>query len=252
MAFSLKGKVALVTGARQGIGEGIALELGRAGANVMLVDLDAKKCAPVVAKLLKLGVKADAISADVSDHEAALTAIAATVKSFKKLDILVNNAGIYPYKPVLEMTEEDWDKVLDVNLKGVFNFSQAAARQMASQGKGGRIVNVSSIASIVGFSGLTHYCASKGGVNGFTRALALELAQKNVTVNAVLPGAIDTPGATGLLKDPKTREVFLQMIPAHRFGLPKDIAAAVLYLASDEASYVTGQTITVDGGWTSQ
>ncbi|MBN2884320.1 SDR family oxidoreductase, partial [Patescibacteria group bacterium] len=162
------------------------------------------------------------------------------------IDILVNNAGIFPFKPFLDMTEADWDKVMDVNLKGTFLCSQAVAKQMKT---GGKIVSISSIAAYVGFSGLTHYCASKGGIVAMTRALALELADKKINVNSVAPGAIETPGAsTGMT--PELKKQTEAMIPWGRMGLPEDIANAVAFLVSDQADYITGQTLIVDGGYT--
>ena len=158
--------------------------------------------------------------------------------------MLVNNAGIYPFKPFQDMQLDDWDKVMNVNLRSVFLTSQAASKVMS---EGGRIINISSIASVIGFQGLVHYCASKSGVNGFTRALALELAPKNITVNAVLPGAIETPGAQ-MPED--TKQQTIANIPLQRIGNPDDIANMVSFLASDKSSYITGQTFIVDGGWT--
>ncbi|MDP3052426.1 MAG: SDR family NAD(P)-dependent oxidoreductase, partial [bacterium] len=166
------------------------------------------------------------------------------VEKFGKLDILVNNAGIFPFTPFLKMTEADWDKVLNVNLKSVFMCSQAAAEIMKD---GGKIISISSIAAFVGFEGLTHYCASKGGVSAFTRALALELASKKINVNAIAPGAIDTPGAAS---NDEAKKQTIVVIPWQRMGLPEDIANAVVFLASDRADYITGQTIVVDGGYT--
>ncbi|MBU1202482.1 SDR family oxidoreductase [Patescibacteria group bacterium] len=244
--INLQNKTAIVTGAKQGIGKGIALMLAKAGANVVVADLDIKECQNVCDEITKLGVKSLAIECDVSKKADIDNMISSTAKEFGGLDILVNNAGIYPFISSDKMTEADWDKVIDINLKGTFLCSQAAAAVMA---EGGRIIDISSIASVVGFAGLVHYCASKGGVNAMVRALALELASKKITVNAVLPGAIQTPGATGAMDD-KVLQQTISAIPMARMGQPEDIAGAVLYLASDLASYVTGQTIVVDGGWT--
>ncbi|MDP2860814.1 MAG: SDR family NAD(P)-dependent oxidoreductase, partial [bacterium] len=155
-------------------------------------------------------------------------------------------AGIFPFKPFLELSESDWDKVIDINLKSVFLCSQAAAKVMK---EGSKIVSISSIASLVGFENLTHYCASKGGINGLVRALALELAPKKINVNAIAPGLIDTPGVDAGLND-EAKKQMLTMIPWNRMGLPEDIANAVVFLASPQSDYITGQVIVVDGGWT--
>jgi NAD(P)-dependent dehydrogenase (short-subunit alcohol dehydrogenase family) len=246
--MSLKGKVAIVTGSRRGIGYGIALALAKEGCNVVVSDIDQKDCENVVKDVEKKGVKGLAVRCDVSSKLEVGDLIAKTMKKFGRLDILVNNAGIFPFVPFLDMTEDNWDKVLDVNLKGVFLCSQAAAKVMKP---GSKIVSVSSIASFVGFQGLTHYCASKGGINGMTRALALELAPKKINVNAVAPGAIDTPGAGQTLNE-EVKKQTITAIPWKRMGLPEDIANAVVFLASGQSEYITGQIIIVDGGWTIQ
>lgn len=241
----LKDKVAIVTGAGRGIGRGIALMLAREGAKVVVSDLNHEDCLSVVAELEEQGAQALAVQCDVSQKEAVDKLMAEATAKFGTLDILVNNAGIYPFIPFLEMSESEWDKVIAVNLKSIFLAAQAAAKIMPA---GGKIVNISSIAAFVGFSGLTHYCASKGGMNGMTRALALELAEKKINVNNVAPGAIETPGATGAM----TEEAKKQMnsnIPWGRMGQPEDIAAAVAFLASAGADYITGQTLVVDGGY---
>jgi len=164
--------------------------------------------------------------------------------------VLVNNAGIYPFDKFTEITEEQWDRVIDVNLKGAFLCSQEAAKIMIKQGSGGRIVSISSIASIIGYEGLVHYCASKGGINGLTRALALELAPHKIRVNVVLPGPIRTPGVGAL--DEKATAGIVSTIPLGRIGEPIDIANAVLFLASDKSDFITGQTLVVDGGTTAR
>jgi 3-oxoacyl-[acyl-carrier protein] reductase len=244
-SMSLKNKVAIVTGAKQGIGMGIAIALAKEGVNVVISDLEQAGCDKAADEIKKLGVKTLAVACDVSKKKEVDNLIAQTVKEFGQLDILVNNAGIFPFKAFTDLTEKDWDKVLDVNLKSVFLCSQAAVKVMKA---GAKIVNISSVASVIGFEGLTHYCASKGGVNSFIRALALELAPKKINVNAVAPGAIDTPGASGGSDEQKKQTI--AMIPCARFGQPEDIANAVVFLASEKADYITGQTIVVDGGWT--
>ena len=240
----LEGKVAIVTGAGHGIGRGIALALSKEKCSVVVSDMDEQSCEDVVEEIKKLDADAIAVKCDVSKKNEVDDLIDKTIQKFGKLDILANNAGIYPFKPFMDLTEGDWDKVIDVNLKSTFLCSQAAAKVMKD---GARIIDISSIASIVGFSGLTHYCASKGGINGFIRALALELAPRKITVNAVAPGAIKTPGATSTEEQEKQT---VAMIPMARMGEPEDIANAVVFLVSDKSSYITGQVLVVDGGWT--
>lgn len=240
----LKNKVAIVTGAGQGIGKGITLRLAEENCSIVVSDLIEENAQKVAEEINQTGKKAIAVKCDVSKKEEVDSMIEKAVTEFGKLDILVNNAGIYPYKPFEQMTEEDWDKVININLKSVFLTSQASVKVMK---EGAKIVNISSIASIIGFPTLSHYCASKGGVNGFVRALALELASKKINVNAVAPGAINTPGAASSEEQKKQT---IAGIPLQRKGEPEDIANTVLFLASDEASYITGQVIVVDGGWT--
>ena len=240
-------KIAIVTGAAKGIGYGIALDLAKNGASVVLADFDQttnENSAQEIAE--KTGAKTLAVVCDVSKKEDIDNLIKTTMEKFGAVDILVNNAGVYPYKSFLEMAEVDWDKVIDINLKSVFLASQAAAKVMKD---GSKIVQISSIASLVGFEGLTHYCASKGGINGMIRAMALELASRKINVNAVAPGAIETPGAGGAQTGDALKQT-LSVIPWNRMGQPADIAHAVTFLASPTADYITGQVIVVDGGWT--
>jgi len=242
----LRNKVAVVTGAGRGIGRGIAHALAGAQCDVVVSDLNADDANKVAEELAEKGIKSLAVKCDVSKRSEVANLFEKTKTEFGRLDILVNNAGIFPFVAFDKMTEEDWDKVLNVNLKSIFLCSQEALKLLP---EGGRIVNISSIASKVGFAGLVHYCASKGGVNAMIRALALEVAPRKITVNAVAPGAIETPGAsTGMTEESKKQTT--SMIPMARFGQPEDIASAVVFLASDESSYITGQTIVVDGGWT--
>ena len=249
--MTLENKVAIVTGAGRGIGQGIALALASEKCQVVVSDINQNDCKKVAKELEKFGVKTLAIKCDVSKKSEVAQLFTKTKKEFGRLDILVNNAGIFPFVSFAKMKESDWDKVIDVNLKSIFLCSQEAVKIMS---EAGRIINISSIASFVGFEGLVHYCASKGGVNGFTRALALELAPKKITVNAVAPGAIDTPGASQpdqpRTAAEETRKQTVAMIPLARMGQPEDIANAVVFLAGEKSSYITGQTIIVDGGWT--
>jgi NAD(P)-dependent dehydrogenase (short-subunit alcohol dehydrogenase family) len=248
---NLEDRVALVTGARRGIGQGIALALAQAGAKVVVTDVDQTDCQKVVDQIRESGQTGLALKVDVSKKSEVEEAVQKTIKEFNKIDILVNNAGIAQFKPFLELTEEEWDRTLDINLKGMFLCCQAVAREMAKN-KYGRIINIASIASGqvgVGFLNIAHYCASKGGVTALTEALALELAPLGINVNAIGPGVIETPMTKDLLSDPKSKEGLMARIPKKRLGQPKDIASAAVFLASAEADYVTGVTLFVDGGW---
>ncbi|MBW2981548.1 SDR family oxidoreductase [Candidatus Woesearchaeota archaeon] len=245
----LKGKTAIVTGSRRGIGRGIVDAFAKEGANVVVSDISLEDCKKVVKEIeKKYKIKGLAVKCDVSDKSDVDSLIKQTIKKFSKLDILVNNAGIFPFVQFDKMKESDWDKVLNINLKSIFLCSQAAAKVMKP---GSKIVSISSIASFIGFPGLAHYCASKGGINGITRALALELAPKKININAVAPGAIDTPGASQSSTE-ESRKQTIAAIPLKRMGTPEDIANAVVFLASNKADYITGQILVVDGGWISQ
>lgn len=242
----LKDKVAIITGARRGIGYGIALAFAKEGCQVVVSDLDLKDCEKVVKEIELLGGQGLAIQCDVANKKEVEHLVNETMKKFGRLDILVNNAGIFPFTPFLQLRENDWQKVLDVNLKGAFLCAQAAAQVMKS---GSKIINISSIAAFIGFEGLTHYCASKSGMNGMTRAMALELASKKINVNAIAPGAIDTPGVRAISNDEVVKQT-VASIPWRRMGTVEDIAQFAVFLASDKADYITGQTIIVDGGLT--
>ncbi len=247
----LRGKVAIITGAKQGMGKTHALLLAKAGAKVVVSDISKEECQLVVDEIKKQKGEAIAVKCDISNKADVDNMIKETLEKFKKIDILVNNAGIFPFKPFLELSEKDFMKVIDINLKGYFLCSQAAAKEMAKQ-KSGAIVNISSIAMGqvgMGFAGLTHYCASKGGVVGMAEAMALELAPLGIRINTIAPGAIETPGATGGA-DKKGDESMVSVVPMKRWGKPEEISNAVLFLASDESSYMTGSVMVVDGGWT--
>jgi len=250
--FDLNGKVAVITGSRRGIGRGIAERLAYAGAKVVISDIslqESEKTADEIAK--KLNIETYAVKCDVSKKEEADNLIKKTVEKFGKIDILVNNAGIFFQKPFLEYTEEDWDKIIAINLKSIYLCSQAAAKEMVKRNYG-KIVNISSIAGVIGYPGAAAYCASKAGIINFTRAMALELAPNKINVNAVAPGVTETPMTKFIIENKTAFEQTLAVIPWKRQGQPSDIANAVHYLASDEADYVTGQTLVVDGGWTIQ
>ena len=249
--FSLKDKVAIVTGARRGMGRTHAIALAKAGAKVIVSDISLEDCEKVVKEIEKAGGKALAVKCNVSEKEEVADLIKKTVKEWGKIDILVNNAGICQFKPFLELTEEDWDRTIDINLKGYFLCAQAAAKEMVKQ-KSGVIINIASVAMGqvgVGFNNLAHYCASKGGIAGMTEALALELGPYNIRVNAISPGMIDTPMIADFKGDPKTLEATLARVPLGRMGKPEEVSNLVLFLASGESSYITGSTIVIDGGW---
>lgn len=243
----LNGKVAVITGASKGIGEGIARAFAKEGAKVVIADVDFELAKKVASSL---GSKAAAVKCDVSNPKDAQAAVDFAVKKFGKLDVLVNDAGVYPFKNFIDQTLDDpvWEKTMKVNLYGVRNCTLASIKQMRKQGKGGKVITVSSIAALRGYAGLVHYCATKAGVVGFTRALALELAPLKINVNAVCPGMIDTPGVHAAGMDQKVLAKMAEAIPWHRPGKPEDIAWACVYLASEESDFVTGQTIVVDGG----
>jgi NAD(P)-dependent dehydrogenase (short-subunit alcohol dehydrogenase family) len=247
----LRGKVAIVTGAGKGMGEADSIKLASAGARVVLADISLQDCQNVVEKIKKMRGEAIAVKCDVSKKSDIDNLVAKTIEKFGKIDILVNNAGIYPFEPFLEMPEKNFERVIDINLKGYFLMAQACAKEMVKQ-KSGSIVNISSIAMGqvgVGFAGLTHYCASKGGITAMGEAMALELAPFNIRVNTIAPGAIATPGATNTSMTKEQNDAMLAPIPMKRQGKSEEIANAVLFLASDESSYMTGSVMVVDGGW---
>jgi len=247
--MKLKDEVAFVTGAGQGIGKEIALTLAREGAKVIVSDIS-DKIYEVVKEIENIGNQALAVKADVSNLKEVEKMVKEILDKFGKVDILVNNAGIYPFKPLIEMEEKDWDKVLNVNLKGTFNCTKAVLPSMIKR-KVGNIINISSIAgSVIGYLNLVHYSASKAGILGFTRSAAIELAQYGIRVNAIAPGAIETPGTKVLGEE--TLKQFVQMIPLKRMGQPSDIAKLVVFLASEDSKYITGQCIVIDGGLTLQ
>ena len=247
----LKGKVAIVTGAAKGMGKADSLKLAEAGAKVVVCDIDIKGCQQVVEEIKKMRGEAIAVKCDVSKKAEIDNVVAETIKAFTKIDILVNNAGIFPFEPFINMPEQNFEKVIDINLKGCFLMAQACAKEMIKQ-KSGSIVNITSIAMGqvgVGFAGLTHYCASKGGMTAMSQAMALELAPMGIRVNCIAPGAIDTPGASSTSMTPQQMEAMLAPIPMKRKGRAEEIANAVLFLASEESSYMTGSVMVVDGGW---
>lgn len=243
---NLSGKVAFVTGASRGIGRAIALRLADDGAKVALnFSSNIAKAEEVKAEIESLGGSAMLVQGDVSNLETVTELVKKVVDEWVRLDILVNNAGITRDNLLLKMSEDDFDKVIATNLKGVFNCTKAVTKLMMKQ-RSGRIVNMSSVVGLKGNISQTNYAAAKAGIIGFTKSAARELASRGVTVNAVAPGLIDTDMTAALSE--KIKELMLQEIPAGRMGTPEDVANAVAFLVSDQAAYITGQVLSVDGG----
>jgi 3-oxoacyl-[acyl-carrier protein] reductase len=243
--LELTGKVALVTGAAQGIGKAIALLLARNGADLVVSDINLEKAQETAREIQAIERKALAVKVDVANLEDVERMVQAGLQQFHQIDILVNNAGIARDKLILRMTEEDWDVVLDVNLKGTFNCTKAVIRHMLKQ-KSGKIVSIASVVGEMGNAGQANYSASKAGVIGFTKTIAREFAQRGINVNAIAPGYIETPMTDALPE--KVKEELKQMIPMGRLGRPEDIAEAVLFLVSASSNYITGQVLNVNGG----
>ncbi|MBI4138451.1 MAG: SDR family oxidoreductase [Candidatus Wildermuthbacteria bacterium] len=249
--FDLANKVAMVTGARRGMGKAHALALARQKASVIVTDINKDECQKVADEIQAGGGKAIAFQMDVTNAKEIQAVFQEAIRAYGKIDILVNNAGIFFQKPALELTEQEWDQTLNINLKGQFLCARQAAKEMAKQ-KWGRIINIASIASGqvgIGFAGAAHYAASKGGIIGMTESLAAEWASLGITVNVVAPGAIDTP-MTPVADMSKTElDSIISRIPMKRVGQAKEVASLVAFLASEESSYITGSTFFADGGW---
>lgn len=257
--FDLSGKSAIVTGGAMGIGKGIVRRLAEAGASVMIIDIVSEaEAAACLQEFEKQGLRVSFMQADLRNVSLFETLISKTRTAFGRLDILVNNAGIFNYSPITALSEELWDRTIDLNLKAMAFLSQAFIKQLEAGKMGGRIINISSVDSMKPTGNLSHYDASKGGVRMLTKALAKEAAQFGILVNEIAPGGVNTPG---VLKMAGTRisaeqaeamkaqsEQFMKMLPLHRMGEPEEIGNAALFLASDASSYMTGSTIVVDGG----
>jgi 3-oxoacyl-[acyl-carrier protein] reductase len=243
--LKLAGKVALVTGGAQGIGKAVALLLARNGADIVISDINLEKAEETAKEVQALGRKALATKVDVATLGDVEKMVEAILTQFGKVDILVNNAGIARDKLILRMTEEDWDAVLNINLKGTFNCTKAVVRHMSKQ-RSGKIVNIASVVGEMGNAGQGNYAASKAGVIGFTKTIAREFAQRGINVNAIAPGYIETP-MTDALPD-KAKEELKRLIPMDRLGKPEDVAEAVLFLVSEASSYITGHVLNVNGG----
>jgi NAD(P)-dependent dehydrogenase (short-subunit alcohol dehydrogenase family) len=247
--FDLSGKVALVTGASKGLGRAMAVGLARAGCALALCARDAGGLRETRAAAEALGVRAEPFPMDVLSTESVGAAVEAVAAAFGKIDILVNNAGVNVRKPVLELSGEEWDRVLDTNLKGYFLVAQAAAPHMIRRGSG-KVINVSSIFGAVGMNHQLAYACSKGGINQMTKVMAIEWAPHNVQVNAIGPTYFETPLVAALRNDPERFRFINERTPMGRWGQPEELEGTVIFLASKASDFITGQTIYVDGGWT--
>ena len=245
MKFNLKNKIAIVTGASQGIGKIIAFELAKSGAHVVCISRNKKAIESTVDEITKNNGKASSFPCDVSDSDDFMKIILEIIEKNDKIDILVNNAGITRDSILVRMSNEDWDDVINTNLKGAFSCTKAVMRYMMKN-KFGRIINITSIVGLTGNAGQANYAASKAGLIGMTKSIAKEVASRGITANCIAPGWIET-SMTDILNE-EVKNKLLSQIPAGKIGSPDDIANTVIFLASDEAGYITGQTITVDGG----
>lgn len=245
--FSLAGKVAIVTGATRGLGQGIAIGLASAGADIVGVgtsDLGETKQRVEALGRKFIGIKANLISQEAIPH-----IVEETIKNFGKVDILVNNAGIIRREDTIDFNEQDWDDVLNINLKTTFFLSQAVAKQFIAQGNGGKIINIASMLSYQGGIRVPSYTASKSAVMGITKSMANEWAVHNININGIAPGYMATDNTAALRSDSDRNVSILERIPAGRWGTPEDLAGAAVFLASDAANYINGFTLAVDGGW---
>jgi len=250
-AKRLRGKVALITGSSKGIGRGIVERFSREGADVVInYNSDPRGAEEAAEDARSQGVRAAIIQADLGTVGGVRTLVSDAIAAMGRLDVLVNNAGVEKHAPFWEVTEADYDKVLNVNLKGVFFTTQAFVEHLRRDGRGGRVINISSVHEELPFPNFAAYCASKGGLKMLTRNLAVELGPLDITINSIAPGAIATPINTALLHDPAKLRSLTEQIPLGRLGRPEDVSGLAVFLASDEAAYVTGATYVVDGGLT--
>jgi 2-deoxy-D-gluconate 3-dehydrogenase len=245
--FKLDGKVAIVTGASRGLGQGIAIALAEAGADI--VGAGVSEMSGTAKEIEKLGRKFLPVKADLKDKASVEKIVAAAKDEFGKIDILVNNAGMITRNEILDFTEQEWDDVMNVNLKNLFFLSQAVANEFVAQGNGGKIINIASMLSFQGGIRVASYTASKSGVKGLTMLMTNELAKHNIQVNAIAPGYMATDNTKALQEDPERNASILARIPAERWGTPQDLAGTVVFLASSASNYVNGHTLAVDGGW---
>lgn len=248
--FDLSGKVALVTGANTGLGQGMAIALAEAGADIVLIGRSEPK--DTLEKLAKIGVKTHSILTDLGNTDNVADIVADTVSTLGRADILVNNAGIIKRNEAIDFTPEEWDSVMNVNLRTLFFLSQAFARHLVAEDKGGKIINIASMLTFQGGIRVPSYTASKSGVGGLTKALANEWAQHDINVNAIAPGYFATNNTAALQADEKRNSEILGRIPSGRWGKPSDMGGAIVFLASEASNYVQGITLPVDGGWLSR
>ena len=249
-SFDLRGEVAIVTGGSQGLGKEMAKALAQNGATVVLASRNLEKLKAAAHEILEAGGKAEAIRCDISKFADVQNLVGRVIGSFSKIDILINNAGMnVPPKPLVDFPEEDWQRVIDTNLKGTYYCCKAVCPEMIKSRKG-RIINISSIAGSVGFPGMAPYGAAKAGIIQLTKVLALELAEYNITVNAIAPGFFDTALRDNIRNNQKMIDFTLERTPLGRCGLPKELKGLAVLLSSEASSYITGQTICIDGGWT--
>lgn len=249
--FSLKGKVAVVTGGNRGLGKTFALSLAKMGADVVIVGRDELKNLSVIKEIESYGRRAISLSVDLQDISAIKRMVETVKNEFRKIDILVNNAGVSKTGLALDVEEEEWDKIMDLNVKSLFFCSRAIAKEMKEQ-KSGKIINIASVVGAVGDIGISPYTASKAAVINLTRSLALEWARFGIQVNAIGPAYIETEMNSEALSNSKVREKIINKTPMGRLGKAEELEGALLLLASDASSYITGQTIFVDGGWLAQ
>lgn len=244
----LEGKVAIVTGAARGIGRAVALRLAKEGTSVTIADVRSEDGLQTAREIENTGRRAIFVDTDVTDVVQVERMVKAALDTFGTIDILVNDAGICPFKPFLEISPQLWDEVLDTNLKGYFLCSQAVARVMVDRGIKGRIINISSISSIIGGEQQAHYCSSKGAINQLTKSMAISLGPYGITCNAILPGTVETDINRDALADTELSRALIQRTPLRRLGKPEDITGPVVFLASDDAAYCTASMLVVDGG----
>jgi len=247
--FSLSGKIAIVTGGSRGLGKAIALGLAKSGADVVIADILDKESKETAKEIERMERRSLFVKTDVTKKKDVENMVKKTVEKFERIDVLVNNAGIYRATPMESAEENEWDKIMDVNLKGQFLCAKSVGEQMIRQ-KSGRIINIASVAGEFAFGQSAAYNSSKAGVILFTKTLAIEWAKHNIQVNAIAPGVFETSMTSGLLKDEGFKGMIRNRVPLGRSGEPNELVGAAIFLASDASSYVTGSVITIDGGWT--